>query len=903
MKPSSRCPPEDDWLAFLDGAMVPDGMDEHEVHLDECPACRRLTAAIIRGKVASQRSKSEPSPGPSDRGSLQGARLGRYLLLERLGEGGMGLVYLAYDPELDRRVAIKLIRRGLAAEATAEHQRLLFEARALARVSHPNVLKVHDVGELDGQIFVAMELVTGPSLRSWSEGRRWRELLVALSAAGRGLEAAHQAGLVHGDFKPDNVLVTASGLPLVTDFGLAAVIEGNGGAPVWGGTPAYMAPELSTTRRASPGSDQYAFCVSALELLARTPRAPPRLLAALRRGAAPEPTARHASMAALLAELAEVPSRERWRTAIRSVVATVLVALIATVGVERTRTLKCASAGELDGVWGATERAAVHAAFVASAVPLAETSWHGVAAQLDRAAAAWASEAQASCRAAPWWGATPAHSQRETCLAAVRGELQALTSELATADDDVVREGPRAVELLTPPESCASPSPPRPVVVPGDDQERRLVGAMAQLSLGRARPAAATLRQLVTTMAPTHPAAPVAWERYLWALHRSDAFDEADVQMLEALAVEARAGRDDLLVRSAAGYAVALADRRARLAEAERWIHFAQGAHARLFRPDPALTLLIAQARVTVLARANRALEAEAAAREAVALAEGSVGAPPGQLARALEALASVLVLQVKLDEAEAVARRSLESWKASVGEADVALLPVLQTLGSVALGRGKPELALEWTERALAIARGGFAPDSLQVARLTLNHVIDSMQLERTEHLVAEAEAASKVLEERLGALAPEVLTARAVLGSAQALTGDFEKAFANCAAALRGLEQSGTDGDHPAATRELANTLGCVSTSLLGLGRPREAQPHLERAVTLFEREDQVPVQRAFAKRELARCLVAIRERRLLPRARQLARESIELFERLGMRSDADDVRVQLAALFVTN
>src|SRR5262249_21774566 len=155
----------------------------------------------------------------------RGATLGRYVVLDLIGEGGMGVIYAAYDPELNRKLAIKLIRPEAAAERDGENNkaRLLREAHALARLSHPNVVLVHDVGTWGDQVFLAMEYVEGCSLRQWlqAEQRSWREVLNVLLAAGRGLSAAHAAGIVHRDFKPENVLVAKSGRVCVADFGLA----------------------------------------------------------------------------------------------------------------------------------------------------------------------------------------------------------------------------------------------------------------------------------------------------------------------------------------------------------------------------------------------------------------------------------------------------------------------------------------------------------------------------------------------------------------------------------------------------------------------------------------------------------------------------------------------------------
>ena len=213
------------------------------------------------------------------------AKLGRYILIEPLGEGGMGVVYVAYDPELHREVAIKL-RRGDRAGRVSE-ARFQREAQAMARLNHPNVVAIHDVGVFDADLFVAMEIVRGETLGEWrrAEARTWREIIDMYVQAGRGLAAAHAAGLVHHDFKPANVLVDHGGVAKVTDFGLVRTVGEvdaqqappsailgaletpltHAGAVM--GTPAYMAPEQLEGYRGDVLSDQFSFCVALYEAL------------------------------------------------------------------------------------------------------------------------------------------------------------------------------------------------------------------------------------------------------------------------------------------------------------------------------------------------------------------------------------------------------------------------------------------------------------------------------------------------------------------------------------------------------------------------------------------------------------------------------------------------------------
>jgi len=244
---------------------------------------------------------------PTRRGYFgESARIGRFAVLRTLGEGGMGVVYSAYDEELDRRVALKLLRPGRD-NSPRNQARMQREARAMAKLSHPNVVQVYEVGRFEEQVFLAMEFVQGKTLGAWLKGgpRSWQEILNILVQAGRGLHAAHESGIIHGDFKPDNILIDAEERVRVVDFGLSrrtepasaslkgAAASGDAGlslqsAPVppstarqpsetlppsrdhddlrsnakIAGTPAYMAPEQHRHTPANQRTDQFSFCVT-----------------------------------------------------------------------------------------------------------------------------------------------------------------------------------------------------------------------------------------------------------------------------------------------------------------------------------------------------------------------------------------------------------------------------------------------------------------------------------------------------------------------------------------------------------------------------------------------------------------------------------------------------------------
>ena len=236
-------------------------------------------------------ARSRPEREPEDIPPVP--QVGRYLLIERLGQGGMGVVYSAYDPDLDRKVALKLLQADGQADSQGGRVRLLREAQAMARISHPNVVPIFDVGIWGEQVFLAMELADGGSLSGWlddeDEDHSWREVLERFLGAGRGLQAAHAVGLVHRDFKPANVLVSQSGRVWVTDFGLARPVDPDAPeeevpesvqelapnsrrvlndqltqAGVVVGTPNYMSPEqyIGGGLELDARSDQFSFCVS-----------------------------------------------------------------------------------------------------------------------------------------------------------------------------------------------------------------------------------------------------------------------------------------------------------------------------------------------------------------------------------------------------------------------------------------------------------------------------------------------------------------------------------------------------------------------------------------------------------------------------------------------------------------
>jgi len=280
---------------FVSGTLPPSALGKVEGHLASCRECRALVAALdaeggddSNAKTFRHERMSASQLGDLPRKTLSiGDRVGRYLVLSSVGAGGMGVVFAAYDPQLDRKIALKLLRSGLAGSSKDARTRLRREAQAIAQLSHPNVVSVYDVGTTDdGDLYIAMEFVEGDTLTTWLKKypRTWREIIDVFLQAARGLFSAHGVGLLHRDFKPDNVLVGGDGRVRVTDFGLARSVlapdEAVAAKPEMTalnialtatgtvlGTPRYMPPEQMTGPDLDARSDQFSFCVALYEAL------------------------------------------------------------------------------------------------------------------------------------------------------------------------------------------------------------------------------------------------------------------------------------------------------------------------------------------------------------------------------------------------------------------------------------------------------------------------------------------------------------------------------------------------------------------------------------------------------------------------------------------------------------
>ncbi|MBL9100141.1 MAG: serine/threonine protein kinase [Myxococcales bacterium] len=537
------------------------------------------------------------SDGPQAPALALPAAIGRYQVVRSLGAGGMGEVVLARDPELDRQVAIKLLR---ASKAAGDAQvRLLREAQAMARLSHPNVVQIHDVGLAGDRVFLAMELVEGETLAQWLAAgpRAWRDVVRVFVEAGRGLAAAHAAGLVHRDFKPDNVLIGRDGRVRVADFGLARGERdaGDERAANFGerpllvhtltatgvimGTPMYMSPEQHLGEPAGPASDIFSFSVAlheglhgarpfagdtlpalAASVLEGRVAAPPAgrevpawLAAVVRRGLAREPAERWPDFPALLAALDRDPARARRRWFAGLGLGLGAAALGATL--QASQAAAACTGGDLESVWGPARAATARAR-------LSEEAGERAVAGLQAYSEAWRAQHLEACEQHRRGEASAALlDARMRCLDRRREALAEAVDVITAGDEAAAREAPAVVARLAPLAACADADAlTREVAPPGDpgvaaavaDVEHRLARARVQADAGRpalARQAMTAARREAEALAHP-PLVAAAWLAEGRAAFEAGTFEHA-AEALAAAFVQATAAGDDALVAEA----------------------------------------------------------------------------------------------------------------------------------------------------------------------------------------------------------------------------------------------------------------------------------------------------------------------------------------------------------------
>ena len=688
-------------------------------------------------------------------GKTQDLRIGRYLLLERIGEGGMGVVFRAYDPQLRRELAIKVLHPSV--EASAE--RTLREAQALAQLSHPNVVPIHDVGTDAGRTFLAMAYLEGDTVSAWREAasRPWQEIVEVFIKAGRGLAAAHARGLVHRDFKPDNVLVGHDGRVHVLDFGLAKSTDGpelpsieespeletsaldlaltDAGRLV--GTPAYLAPERYLGAPATAAADQYAYCVALFEAVsgklpfrASTLRelvsakaaglttapdmspAPKRLAQILRQGLAPAPGDRFASMDELLARLEKtiVPRAPRRVLAAGGL----LVLGLAAGGVAMTRADPCERPAFVDEVWNADTARALEAAFVHARPEDGAAAASDLSHKLDRYAQRWRVLERESCEATEVRRTQPAarHDARRQCLHDAALVLQSFIASALDATPEVVAESHASVAWLPSLGRCGEgavvgvPPPDDADAAAVSELEAELRDATAESAVGRRRAALQTIEDLARRADPIpYPplSARIAVAR--GRIERSLGEYEAAKASLVGAFDDAIAAGDDATATDAAVHLAWTAQSLREVDDGLRWV-----GHARAFAGRAPASLLHG-ARLDLIegmlhARAGRLDEALRLVKRSRDAHESSPDLGSDHPSAVLAVLwhATVLGMRGEYSQCLELAEQALSRIQAIHGPDHARAGAAYELLASAHAGLGDYEASIEANKNALRI-------------------------------------------------------------------------------------------------------------------------------------------------------------------------------------------------------
>ena len=854
-----------------------------------------------------------PAAGRVAHGAEEPARgevIGRYVILARIGAGGMGSVYSAYDPDLDRKIAVKLLRdpRG-DAEARA---RLVREAQAMAQLAHPNVVAVHDVGTVGDRIYMAMEFVAGETLTDWLKRSRrsWREILKVILAAGDGLQAAHAVGLVHRDFKPDNVMVGADGRARVMDFGLARGQPPPSAPGVAGpdravrgaaltrlgavmGTPRYMAPEQWEGADTDARTDQFALCVTLWEALFGAPpfvgdtalershavlsgerRPPPAnagvptwLRRVIDRGLQPAPAERWPTTAALLAALRDDPTpRRRWWAA-GAVLALGVGAALVGARVDRFRALRAcdAQAAAIDETWSEPSRSALREGILATGAPFVDRAYTTTTAILDDLAGEWRESERASCVATRVEEAVSSDvgERQEACLDERRAELAALVELLTTAPDaGVVALVPAFLSQLRRPATCLDVDrlgPPATMdeSVRAKDQELRRRFARLQVLTRMARlDEAASLADEVRRDADALGLAELrARARVLQcdlSIERGD-FARARELAADAMRIAGSAHADELAALASGELAVIVGVHLHRWDEGLAYSRLAEMWLDRAGIGDDLPRARVLVGRGAIETEAGDLERAEADLREALAIRERISGPESLSTAAACEVLSNTVRLRGEVDDAAALFDRTLAIREAILGPEHPDVGIALSNRAIIAFSRGAHEEAIADSRRALAIASATIGPDHLNLASFHNNlgrALAVAGELDEAEH---HFQRVVEINEVNLGAGHHEIAFGLTGLGDVALRRGDVAAARALHSRGLA-LREAAFGVDHPYIPYSVTG----LAEAMVCAGDHREAAPLLERALAIGrEYGDQEIINRA--SRALADALAA--------------------------------------------
>ncbi|WP_141589765.1 tetratricopeptide repeat protein [Myxococcus sp. AB056] len=880
------CPSETTLSDFLEGALPDAHRTRVLAHVEGCERCQE--------HLALGASAAEAVPLPDD-GPLvtTGTQLSRYVVQERIGRGAMGEVYAAHDPELDRRVALKLLRpEGRHLEEL--RLRLLREAQALARLAHPHVVTVYDVGVCEDCVFLALELVEGASLAEWLEAPRpWQDVVRVFVDAGRGLAAAHAAGLVHRDFKPGNVLVGKDGRVRVTDFGLARPshrrVSGHA-APVsldtvtapaslvdsplthsgaLLGTPAYMAPEQLQGHGVDARSDQFSFCVALYEALhgvrpfegrtlealgqaaregrirapERESKIPARVRRAVLRGLRARPEERFPSMEALLTELAPRAGRRLAWVGASAAVACLVGLTVGYVAAHRRQARCELEAERLTTIWGPERRARIHAAFLATGKPFAAAAWEAVASTLDGHADTWRELRTDACTASR--DDTHASWQTAACLDTRLWHLAAVVDVLEKADARTVQHAPQMVASLEgvsgcrdAPELANRPQPPDALRPRVDAARRKLAEARAYMDAGNHSGALKETTALLQDIQGLdyRPLEAEVLTLHGYAHGLAGKPKEAEEHLYKALWA-AEAGRDDETVARVWNLLLwVVGDQMARMDEANRLVHHARAAVERLGRerfPHIATDLHLRMGGLLLVQ--GKLDEADAEFTQGLELARRTAGPSRPRVTYFLTGLGRVRSRQLRAEEALALYQEAQAyAFQERQWSPEHPVLALnLNNIATELLALGRTQEALDTFQRSLALLEAARSKDHASLAA-PLNNLAGLLRREgRLEEARSHYARALAIFERSKGTDHPSTVTALGGLGMVAYDSNRLDEALAHNQQALERIQRS-VGQDSPRLEMSLRN-LGLIH---LRAGRPAAARRNLTQALGLLQK-----------------------------------------------------------------
>ncbi len=799
MPPTVACPDENALAALSEGRLAGEEARRLREHVEGCDDCLKALAlaASASGQVGSERLR-------------RGETVGRYVVLRLLGAGSMGDVYAAYDPELDRKVALKLWR---ASTLPGSDERLLAEAKAMARLNHPNVVVVHDAGQLEGRVFLAMELVEGRTVAEWlHQPHGLGEVLAVFCALGLGLDAAHAAGVVHRDFKPANALIGTDGRPRVADFGLALTAPGRAEVA---GTLLFLAPEVKQGRPADARSDQYSFCAALAQALEGRPL-PRWLQRALDRGLAADPLQRFDSMGALVAELTRDRLKLARRVALGALPLVVLAAALGAWALSEGQRCQQGAARAAE-VWSAGARERVTAAFGATGLPFATQAAAGAAQALDRWRDAWAQADDRACASRATVGEA-AYARQTLCLQARLDEGRALVGLFSAADAETVSHAVDAAGNLSSVAPCLTVrgrgGRAEPQAIAG--VQAMVAQARVWFDAGQQAKALARAREAASAAAPLGSAALTAQAQLVLGAVLAREGDDAGARsaLFDAAIAAEESGEDALAMRAWGQLAVLVAEQEPRARAGESWGRLARASLERA-GADPLLEAELDDALLTVARAEGRTADALALAQRCLALRQQALGPSHPLVGRALFLEGLALHGEGRTAEAEPLLAKARALTEQAYGPKHPEVARVANAQGLIALRLWKLSEAKRFFAEGLAAAEA-VRPDGSLVAAL-----LDS--LGGVETMLGDYGAAREHLERALKlkralprAEHPSLAASLLSMAALELATGAPQKSLALAREADQMLEPLLGPG-HPAR----ANPLVAVGAACRALGQ----------------------------------------------------------------------------------